>query len=213
MMMMTTVVPMSGAKAPARRDQVPNSLPQICGDEELDLHIEALSRACLSLGAALYKPEARPLEAATAALTEATASAGYAELRTLAIDGPAPATRGQIAQHLGVLVACYQHARPSETFVQMAVQDVGAMRPSLIALERACRTIRRTCKFPPTIAEILEALQEAEKTLALRLQTIREIPARLERASRELADHQEHQKRRREADERHARAPQSGEQS
>ena len=178
-----------------RRNQDLRSISPVEADQELGLQIEALSCACLDVSTALYKQDAKALRAATATLSEMAAGDCYARLQALASGGLPAATRVQIAQHLGVLMTCYQNARPSEVFVKIVIGDVDDMKPTLLALQQACRNLRRTCIFPPTIAEILRALREAEERLSLRLKFIREIPYQLDRASRELAVQAERQNR------------------
>jgi hypothetical protein len=45
----------------------------------------------------------------------------------------------------------------------MLIEDVAAMRPSIGDLEGGCRHIRRTSRFCPAIAEVLQAISEARQ--------------------------------------------------
>jgi len=62
-----------------------------------------------------------------------------------------------------VLLASFPNANPgnSEAYVGMMVEEVMAEDDvSLVVLESACSQIRRTSKFPPTTAEVIEAIRE-----------------------------------------------------
>jgi hypothetical protein len=64
---------------------------------------------------------------------------------------------------IALLLASFPNANPgnSETYVGMMVEEVMAEDDvSLVVLESACSQIRRTSKFPPTTAEVIEAIQE-----------------------------------------------------
>jgi hypothetical protein len=76
-----------------------------------------------------------------------------------------PASKLDVAKHLAVLVKCYPKARNAdgEIYARMLAGDVAATQPSIGDVEGACRKLRRTLKFCPTIAEVLEALEAATK--------------------------------------------------
>jgi hypothetical protein len=88
------------------------------------------------------------------------ALASLEELRILA----RPATKLEIAKQLAVLVMCYPNAGTAdgEVYGRMLIEDVAAMQPSIGDVEGACREVRRTSRFCPTIAEVLEALEAAK---------------------------------------------------
>jgi hypothetical protein len=89
-----------------------------------------------------------------------------------------PATRADIANQLMMLIGSF----PSSTQIDLTVytrtlaEDVGARAPSRLSLDIACRKLRRTAKFKPTISELYEALDESEKWLADRRRSIDDFP-------------------------------------
>lgn len=68
------------------------------------------------------------------------------------------ATLSQIKQSIGGLIACYPTQADVAIFVAFAVEEVAVELPSVYTLAAACRELRRTKTFRPSIAEILEAL-------------------------------------------------------
>jgi hypothetical protein len=68
------------------------------------------------------------------------------------------ATISQIKQAIGGLIACYPSQADVSIFVAFAVEEVAVELPSVYTLAAACRELRRTKTFRPSIAEILEAL-------------------------------------------------------
>jgi hypothetical protein len=84
------------------------------------------------------------------------------QLRALAT----PATELEIAKHLALLLKAYPNAKAAdgEVFGAMLIDDVAATRPSIGDIQEACRYLRRTSKFLPTIAEVLEAVATARES-------------------------------------------------
>jgi hypothetical protein len=73
-------------------------------------------------------------------------------------------TEEMVSGHITALLAAFPNDRaadPEARFILM-VEDVMAARPRLTVLDSACRQVRRTSKFPPTIAEVLAAIKEQE---------------------------------------------------
>ena len=68
------------------------------------------------------------------------------------------ATLSQIKQAIGGLIACYPTQADVAIFVAFAVEEVAVELPSVYTLAAACRELRRTKTFRPSIAEILEAM-------------------------------------------------------
>jgi hypothetical protein len=79
----------------------------------------------------------------------------------------APATRYEIAKHLAGLVLSFPNARPPspELYSRALAEEVSSLRPTLWALEFACRKLRRELDFPPTVAEVVEAVRGVEDLL------------------------------------------------
>jgi hypothetical protein len=84
------------------------------------------------------------------------AKAVLAELQAAA----RPASDLEIGKHLGVLVKCFPNTGTAdrETYGSVLVLDVIAAQPSISDVEAACRMLRQTSNFMPTIAEVLTAL-------------------------------------------------------
>jgi hypothetical protein len=90
-----------------------------------------------------------------------------------------PASVTDIKRELGVLFACYP-ARDVDigVLVACAVDDVIREQPSVLRLLLSVRRIRRTCKFRPSIAEIIEALEDVGSAIT-KAREIVELPKRL----------------------------------
>ena len=76
---------------------------------------------------------------------------------------------------IALLLASFPNANPgnSEAYVGMMVEEVMAEDDvSLVVLESACSQIRRTSKFPPTTAEVIEAIREQAKLWEPRLNAV-----------------------------------------
>ena len=76
---------------------------------------------------------------------------------------------------IALLLASFPNANPgnSEAYVGMMVEEVMAEDDvSLVVLESACSQIRRTSKFPPTTAEVIEAIREQVELWEPRLNAI-----------------------------------------
>jgi hypothetical protein len=100
----------------------------------------------------------------------------------------APASISDIKRELGLLFACYP-AKDVDigVLVACAVEEVTSDRPSKLELELSCRRLRRTCKFRPSVAEIVEAPDDVEPAMS-RARQITELPKRLDVAASALRD-------------------------
>jgi len=100
----------------------------------------------------------------------------------------APASVADIARELGLLFACYPAKDVDvRVLVGCAVEEVISDRPSKLQLELSCRGIRRTCKFRPSISEIVDALDDNESAIRT-AREILELPKRLDVAASALCD-------------------------
>jgi len=88
-----------------------------------------------------------------------------------------PATSGEIAYYLGIMIACMAGRKvDSETYAVAAHEDVCAASPTVGAVEAACRKIRRSSTFLPDVATILAAVSEAECAYAASARALRAFP-------------------------------------
>jgi hypothetical protein len=77
-----------------------------------------------------------------------------------------PAQIGEkfVSDRLALLIGGFPNSAPHspEIFSKMLFEETMARNPDAIVLEGACRVLRRTKTFVPTIAEMLKAIQEEE---------------------------------------------------
>ena len=98
----------------------------------------------------------------------------------------APASVADISRELGLLFACYPAKDVDiSVLVACAVDEVIREQPSLLRLLVSVRRIRRKCKFRPSIAEIIEALEHAGTQISKARQVI-DLPKRLDEAASRL---------------------------
>jgi hypothetical protein len=71
-----------------------------------------------------------------------------------------PATLSQIKSEIATLLAAFPSKEDLAAFTAILICDVDEVKPSRIALALACRQLRHTLKFRPSICEVLEALKE-----------------------------------------------------
>jgi hypothetical protein len=108
----------------------------------------------------------------------------------------APACGADLKTELAMLVGCFPNSGKNDlrVFGKMLLEDVAAQRPSVAALSLACRRLRRTARFVPTISEVLEAIRAAEVDVMLRVNTIGQLKLWLERARAALPHIQERER-------------------
>jgi hypothetical protein len=113
--------------------------------------------------------EAESLQAAVSAASEAIAAAER------------PATTREIAVTLGRLLKAFPNAGKAdvETFGELLVGDVIDARPSIAAVVQGCTKLRRTAKFLPVIAEVLDALREVDDGIRAAKLRLEAMPARV----------------------------------
>ena len=70
-------------------------------------------------------------------------------------------SRRVVAEQIALLLASFQNSRPGtpKVFGKMVVEEVYAKNPNACVLESACRRVRREKDFPPSIAEVLKAIE------------------------------------------------------
>lgn len=118
--------------------------------------------------------EFETLEALEGRLAEIKAAAPnerqVTEMRDAIVHGRKLAGRKLIAQHIALMMGAWPTAKPPEpqTFVKLLAADVERRKPCILGIETAFRELRRKCRFLPSIAEVLDAINDAERSWALR---------------------------------------------
>jgi hypothetical protein len=109
-----------------------------------------------------------------------------------------PASRAEIVTQLSMLVCAYPTSGSGDLDVYGKVlgDDVLAAKPTLFALEHACRTLRRTSKWRPAIAEVLSEIEEAERLFSKARRALRELPSKLARYNEDRAKRDEERRER-----------------
>jgi hypothetical protein len=102
----------------------------------------------------------------------------------------APASKTQIASHLAVLLKSFPNGGKddAQVFGRMLCEDVGAQAPTVGGIEAACRQLRRTSRFIPTISEVLEALAEVEAQQRKVINTLAALPEGCKRLAARVQD-------------------------
>jgi hypothetical protein len=98
-----------------------------------------------------------------------------------------PPAEKALRTEVSKLIAAFPNA-PSKAdlraFGALLLEHVRARRPSKGALAKAAWTLQATCRFVPTIAEVLEALEEAEADLRYVLKYLERMPEAVESAAK-----------------------------
>jgi hypothetical protein len=116
-----------------------------------------------------------------------------------------PASKVQIANHLGLLVKSFPNVGKGdiEIYGKILPHDVAAQRPTVGAIEAACRHLRRTARFIPTIAEVISALSDAEGAQRDLTRVLEDLPHHRSRlADRIRREAEERERFRRELEDR-----------
>lgn len=100
---------------------------------------------------------------------------------------PVPIT--EIGRQLDAFVAAWPNASGADLagYGAQLADDVIERRPCRHALREALRHLRQTSRFPPAIAEVLAALDEAQARIRNTAWHVGQIPAELEKARAALA--------------------------
>jgi hypothetical protein len=96
------------------------------------------------------------------------------DLTELAIqmeNGLLRATSEQIQEQLALMLGAFPSSNAPDPMVysRMMFNEVTAAEPSAIALTMACSKLRRTLRWPPSIPDVLKAIQEQEMRWQYRL--------------------------------------------
>jgi hypothetical protein len=98
--------------------------------------------------------------------------------------GCRPADSQELKRQLQVLIGSFPNASKQNLAIYgvALLEDVAFERPSIAALTSACRRLRRSNTFVPTISEVLDALSSETRRQQTELDAAREFVPRLERA-------------------------------
>ena len=90
------------------------------------------------------------------------------------------ATVSHVKSEIAVLLAAYPTKEDLRLFTALAVEEIASDPPTRLTLAAACRDLRRTAKFRPSIAEILAAVKAVRRNTALEnnARQIVRLPAR-----------------------------------
>jgi len=71
-------------------------------------------------------------------------------------------SRRVVSESVGLLLGAFPNSNPADgkVFTRMLIEEIIVANPNACVLESACRHIRRTMKFVPTIAEVLSVLKK-----------------------------------------------------
>jgi hypothetical protein len=169
------------------------ALSHLCPAERLEEETKALA---LEIGRITIQPASAEQLAESIRKAELLVANGFD--RTLAeITKASSAAHGaEVKSELALLVGAFPNSGKNDLpiYGRMLVEDVAAQRPSVAALSLACRRLRRTARFVPTIAEVLEAIATAEVDVLLRANTLERFGPWLERAREVLPRMQERER-------------------
>ena len=92
-------------------------------------------------------------------------------LATQIENGRRGATSEQIQEQLALLLGAFPSSNAPDPMVysRMLLNEVAAAGPSVIALAATCSALRRTLRWPPSIADVLNDLREQEMRWRYRL--------------------------------------------
>jgi hypothetical protein len=109
---------------------------------------------------------------------ERAAKLNIATLKATAVMLRQPATDHELKALLAVLAGSFPTAPRTDLqiFGRALIEEIADTKPSRGALIRACRQLRRTSKFLPTICEVLEAIEKAEMHLMCFQADIHRLP-------------------------------------
>jgi hypothetical protein len=167
------------SKLPALKSNLParNRTAKFVGD------VKQLAEATQALQIAVHRidselvPADDVLEQAAAQIAEfERAETKIAKLKELAEIGARPATREQIAEEVTVMVGSIPSGlgkdavgsipsglgKDATIYARALAEDIGDSEPTLFALKRALRAMRRTTKWHPPLCDVLKQLESAD---------------------------------------------------
>ncbi len=138
-------------------------------------------------------PEDAPADALRAARDACAAALQSGEARMLAESIGAGMPEKELVMTVGEMIGSFP-PRPGQDlqiFTRMMVLDVIRAAPSRAALDAACRSLRASCTFLPSIKEVLDAVEAQKAACASRAALLERLPRRiaeLDRANNSGAD-------------------------
>jgi|tagenome__1003787_1003787.scaffolds.fasta_scaffold20960990_5 hypothetical protein len=137
------------------------------------------------------------LEAAT---QEAQAIVGSVNLGAIEMqlnEAARPATQQETKRQLQVLIGSFPNSGKNDLaiFGVALLKDVCQEKPGIAALTNACRSLRRTNRFVPTISEVLTALAHETQRRQTAIAAVRELPERIAKAQQTALDLRERRAR------------------
>jgi hypothetical protein len=169
------------------------ALSHLCPAERLEEETKALA---LEIGRITIQPAIAEQLAESIRKAELLVANGFDKTVAEINKATSPASVAETKTELVLLVGAFPNSGKNDLRVygRMLVEDVGAVRPSVAALSLASRKLRRTARFVPTIAEVLEAIAAAEVDILRRARTLEGLVPWLERARGVLPRMQERER-------------------
>jgi hypothetical protein len=101
-------------------------------------------------------------------------SARLAQLADQILTSRRPAQSQEIKRQLQTLIGSFPNSSRQDLALYgvALLEDVVAEQPAVSALTNACRHLRRTARFVPTISEVLEALARETRLLEAQLEDL-----------------------------------------
>lgn len=147
----------------------------------------ALSRAVEVTGLWQLGRESRP-EDIRAQTALAAAAIANGEVQALVALITAKPTREEFAVILDELIGSFppRQGQDMETTSRFLAKDVAELGASRAALEAACKALRASCTFLPSIEEVLDAVKWQKEVCEARVHLLERLPARVAAAERQI---------------------------
>jgi hypothetical protein len=158
---------------------------------------ELLADLTVRAGIATSQDVQDRLEAATQAAQAIAASVNLGAIEAGLKEAGRPATVQEIKRQLQLLIGSFPNSGRNDLaiFGVALLEDVCEEKPGIGALTNACRSLRRTAKFVPTISEVLTTIAQETQRHQMALAGVREFPQRIEKALRAAVDLRERRAR------------------
>ena len=124
-------------------------------------------------------------------------------------EGRRCATREEIGEHIALLLGSFPYGNvpDPDVYTRMMIEEIAAVGPSIMVVDSACRSLRRSLRWLPSIAQALETIALETKRWEERLDCARDVSdhhalaiAKLEQLGRsmqkKIAESREHVLRR-----------------